>query len=120
MYKTEITWKYKYLVRICMYTCVIVLHCICGYHLCHIWTTVVESLACERKPFNSSDAYAAAVLKDDVIGHISRHLSHCLHLEYYWLHCHCVMEEDIPQVCHSEDSNKILTNYLSVTSMRNE
>ena len=57
--------------------------CICGYHLYQsIWTAVVgESLVCEKEPLNSSDRYAVAVLKDDVVvGHLLRHLSRVLSL----------------------------------------
>ena len=41
--------------------------CIRGYHLYQaIWTAVVgECLVCQRKPLNSSDRYAVAVLKDE-------------------------------------------------------
>lgn len=98
MYKTELTWKYKYLV--CVHMC----YCLALY----LWLSPLPRMdhSCwisgEREQFNSSDAYAAGVLKDDiVVGHLPRHLSHCLHLEYYWLHCHCMMEEDILQICHT-------------------
>ena len=57
--------------------------CIRGYHLYQaIWTAVVgECLVCQREPLNSSDRYAMAVMKDDVVvGHLPRHLSRVLSL----------------------------------------
>ena len=57
--------------------------CIRGYHLYQaIWTAVVgECLVCQREPLNSSDRYAVAVLKDDVVvGHLPRHMSRVLSL----------------------------------------
>ena len=57
--------------------------CIRGYHLYQaIWIAVVgECLVCQREPLNSSDRYAVAVMKDDVIvSHLPRHLSRVLSL----------------------------------------
>jgi len=47
-----------------------------------MWTAGIgEFLVCEREPMNSSDRYAVAVLKDDVVvGHLPRHLSRILSL----------------------------------------
>ena len=54
--------------------------CIHGYYLYHIWTAEVdESLVYGRKPSNSSDRYAATVLKDDVVvSHLPRQLPQIL------------------------------------------
>ena len=52
--------------------------CIHGYHIYKdIWnSTVGEHLICERETLNSTDRYAVAVLKDDVvIGHLPRVMS---------------------------------------------
>ena len=57
--------------------------CIRGYHLYQaIWIAVVgECLVCQREPLNSSDRYAVAVMKDDVIvSHLPRYLSRVLSL----------------------------------------
>ena len=52
--------------------------CIRGYHIYKdIWnSTIGEHLICERETLNSTDRYAVAVLKDDIIiGHLPRVLS---------------------------------------------
>ena len=43
--------------------------CIRGYHICQsIWTAEVdEHFVCERELLNSSDRYAVAVLKNDMV-----------------------------------------------------
>ena len=54
-----------------------------------MWTTEVgKFLIYERKPPNSSNRCAAAVLKDDVIvGHLPRQLSHILSLRNGTINC---------------------------------
>ena len=52
--------------------------CIRDYHIYKdIWSsTVGEHLICEREMLNSTDRYAVAVLKDDIIiGHLPRVMS---------------------------------------------
>ena len=49
-----------------------------GYHVYKdIWTAVVnEQLRCQREPYNTSDPFAVAVVKDDTtVGHVPRKIS---------------------------------------------
>ena len=45
-----------------------------GYHVySDVWSAVVEELACKQKPFNTSDPFAVAVVKNDTtVDHIPR------------------------------------------------
>ena len=49
--------------------------CIRGYHIYKTYGAPLLDLICEREMLNSTDRYAVAVLKDDVISHLSRVLS---------------------------------------------
>ena len=66
---------------------------------------LVNRLFVKGESMNSSDRYAPAVLKDNVVvGHLPRQLSWILSL--FMLRngsIDCTVTEDIPQICHRED-----------------
>ena len=52
--------------------------CVRGYHIYeHIWVAAIgEGLDCAREPYNATDRYAVAVMKDGaVVGHLPKRIS---------------------------------------------
>ena len=52
--------------------------CVRGYH---VWVAVISGeLVCQRERGNYHDHYAAAVMKDDVVGHLLQRITRVLSL----------------------------------------
>ena len=80
-------------------------NCILCYHIyLNIWTAEVdEYFVCEREPLNSSDRYAVAALKDDIVVGSCHGFCPCFCWKMVQLIVWLLAKEDIPQIYHKED-----------------